>query len=366
MPDAPTTDPTDDIDELLATISQSAAAIAAHVRQAARAGSSALYSGLDGSARAALLAPAPAPTQLFTVVAPEPLVSVSLQPAPLRPPLAAPTTAPWSRRRLVGTCLLAFGGLVVAFGVYLFGLSSAQHTRDQAALQREIRTQIASAQAPIGGVIEEGAPVALLQIPAVGLEAAVVEGSDAATLKRAPGHLRTSPLPGQEGNSVLLGRRLTQGGSFGRIHELTKGDEITVVTGQGEQVFAVARVRTAAADDADVFDPGEDPTLTLVTSSSLFSDERLIVEATLDGDPVPAPGGQPISVGQEELGARGTTAQLAGLFLWAQTLLLFAVATVFLYRRWRAWPSYLITTPVLVAVLWLVFENVSLLLPSTM
>lgn len=362
MPETDLADPTAD-DAFLRAMREASVAVADHVRQAATTGTG-LTLDSPGVVLSPLIRPMPGrPAPLVAPAVPR-VVAPGTAPASAPPPSA--TRPRRARRQLVGAGLLTFGGIVIAFAVYLFGLSGLQHDRDQASLQRDLREQIANAQAPIGGSIAEGEPVALLQIPAIGLEAAVIEGSDAADLKRAPGHLRTSPLPGQEGNSVILGHRSTHGAPFAHLDDLVAEDEITVVTGQGEQTFVVTGIRTAAADNAEVFEAGDEPTLTLVTSDSLLSDRRLIVEATLDGEPVPAPGGQPTSVGQEELGVRGTGAQIAGLFLWAQTLLLVAIGTVILYRRWRAWPSYLITTPVLAALVWLVFENVSTLLPATM
>jgi hypothetical protein len=53
--------------------------------------------------------------------------------------------------------------------------------------------------------------------------------------------------------------------------------------------------------------------------------------------------------------------------LWGAALFVGVLGTVVLYRRWRKpWPTYLMTTPVLLAVAVLCFESLAHLLPATM
>ena len=86
----------------------------------------------------------------------------------------------------------------------------------------------------IGGKIPAGAPVALINAPAAGLHrVVVVEGTSAGDLLAGPGHLPNTVLPGQAGNSVLLGRAATAGAPFAHVADLRAHDVVTVRTGQG-------------------------------------------------------------------------------------------------------------------------------------
>ena len=59
--------------------------------------------------------------------------------------------------------------------------------------------------------------MAVLEIPALHLFDAVVQGSDAEDLRSGPGHMPTTALPGEPGNAVIAGRRATFGAPFGAI-----------------------------------------------------------------------------------------------------------------------------------------------------
>ncbi len=95
-------------------------------------------------------------------------------------------------------------------GVFAFGLSGLQEQRSQHQLYAEFRGLLdpSSPVAPkIGGDIPPGSPVALLSAPVAGLrDVVVVEGTSSGDMLAGPGHLRDTPLPGQSGESVLLGK----------------------------------------------------------------------------------------------------------------------------------------------------------------
>ena len=68
----------------------------------------------------------------------------------------------------------------------------------------------------------------------------------------------------------------------------------------------------------------------------------------------------------DELGLSGDRGALALVVVWAELLIVTIVAASFLYRRWARGPTYLLTTPVIVALLFLLFENFDRLLPATL
>jgi sortase A len=58
----------------------------------------------------------------------------------------------------------------------------------------------------------------------------VVEGVSTSDLKKGPGHIPGTALPGELGNVVLSGHRTTYGAPFERFDELRPGDAVVVET----------------------------------------------------------------------------------------------------------------------------------------
>ena len=71
---------------------------------------------------------------------------------------------------------------------------------------------------------------AKLSIPRIDVEWITNEGADIATLKKGPGHIPETPLPGEIGRCTISGHRTTYGAPFNRIDELEKGDLIYLET----------------------------------------------------------------------------------------------------------------------------------------
>ncbi|MFA6574990.1 MAG: sortase, partial [Nocardioides sp.] len=153
-------------------------------------------------------------------------------PRPARPPRPADDTAIALSSSLT---MLSIVCLWVAAQLLLLG--GLSYDRSQNLLYDELRTQLASATAPIGPVVPVGDPVALMTSTRIGLDEVVVEGTASGDTLTGPGHLRNTVLPGQVGTSVVMGRATTYGGPFGDLGELVEGDIITVVSAQGTQAF---------------------------------------------------------------------------------------------------------------------------------
>ncbi len=131
---------------------------------------------------------------------------------------------------------------LLGFLAYLYGLSSVQEARAQSTAYATLRGELGElnqAVAPLA-TTTPGAPVALLNIPAIGIsKMVVVEGTAPENLELGPGHVRSTPLPGQTGVSEIFGRRATFGAPFGRLLQLRKGDKLTVITGQGTARYTI-------------------------------------------------------------------------------------------------------------------------------
>jgi sortase A len=269
---------------------------------------------------------------------------------------------------VLGRGLTTLGILVLAFGVFVVGLTWSSARRDQRDLVRRFRQEAANALAPIGGPIKEGSPVAILDVPRLHQHLAVVEGTASSDLSRGPGHLRASPLPGQRGNVVIAGRRLAYGGPFLHLDRMRVGDRLTALTGQGVATYVVASApRRVGAGRADVLGASADNRITLVTSDPvLLSSQRLVVVARLQSPPQGSPDGRVTDVRSDEDGLRGQSSAALPLLVWAELLLAAVIGAGWLKRRWPAANVWLLTAPVVTALLWLVFANLTRLLPATL
>ncbi|MEX2658057.1 MAG: class E sortase [Acidimicrobiales bacterium] len=244
--------------------------------------------------------------------------------------------------------------------------------------------------------VPEGEAIAIIRIPRIGVDKAVVEGVSVDALKKGPGHYPGTPLPGEPGNAAIAGHRTTYGAPFGDLGELQEGDEILVTTREGEFRYLVDRISIVSPSQVDVLDPSEEAKITLTTCHPKYSArERLIVTGVLAGDPISAPPTtEPDEPAPEEPAEpeepdapeeEGTEddpvliesppslddPSLAGdpsargpAAAWGGATALIALAAWFVGARWRRWPSYLLGLPFGAVTLFLCFEQIARLLPS--
>ena len=134
-----------------------------------------------------------------------------------------------------------------------------------------------------------GQPFAIIRIPSIErLEGGwtVVEGVSRADLKNGAGHMPTTPLPGQPGNSVISGHRTTYGAPFHELDQLVPGDTIEVVTALGVHTYAVQETIIVRPTEIWVTNDRPGAWLTLTTCHPKFSSrERLVVFASLVDGP---------------------------------------------------------------------------------
>jgi LPXTG-site transpeptidase (sortase) family protein len=123
-------------------------------------------------------------------------------------------------------------------------------------------------------------PLAVLRIPTLRLEVAVLSGTDDRTLDRALGHIEGTALPGTDGNLGIAGHR---DGFFRGLKDIAPGDVIELDTIQGKDVFQVERTWIVEPEDVSVLDPTPARTLTLVTCYPFYfvgsAPQRFIVRA---------------------------------------------------------------------------------------
>lgn len=258
----------------------------------------------------------------------------------------------------------------VFFVTVLASLQEAHNQHNAYALFREELTQLSPRIAPLGGTIKPDAPVALLSAPGIGLkDVVIIEGTASGDLTRGPGHKRNSPLPGQAGVSVVLGRATLFGGPFGRLTRAKVGDQLTVTTGQGDAHYQVEDIRRPGDPYPAPLAAGEGQ-LTLVSAeggswrNGWVPDHAVYVDAKLQGKPFPTPPGQPTSVPKSENTMSGDIGALFLLVLWLPLLVIAGIGAVWLFDRWGYWQTWLVGVPVILACLWGASETAVQLLPN--
>lgn len=200
--------------------------------------------------------------------------------------------------RGIGQLLLTLGAVVLLFCAYLLWGTGLVTAREQAQLGDELEStwanagSRATASAPALGVPVPGAAFARLHVPSLNDYEpwTVVEGVDVPDLRRGPGHMPGTALPGQLGNVVLSGHRTTYGAPFNRWDELDAGDQVVLETQDGWFTYTLTGSQVVAPTAVDVTlpvpgRPEADPTerlLTMTTCEPEYSAaERMIVSGRL-------------------------------------------------------------------------------------
>ncbi|WP_017936197.1 class E sortase [Nocardioides sp. Iso805N] len=256
----------------------------------------------------------------------------------------------------------------------LLVLGGFSQARSQHLLYAQFRSELAQATAPTGAVdyngktVERGAPVAVISIPRLGLEQVVVQGSTSRELVDGPGHLPSTPLPGQQGVSVVLGRASTYGAPFKAIDTLKVGDAITVQNAEAKVAYRVIGIRRAG-DPIPPAPTGTQGRLTLVTAggsgflSGIRPRDAVYVDATT---------GKATGVGQvatslpaDQAMAKDTSV-LPALSLYLALLIALVLGVSVARRRLRGSLVWLCAVPIAIALAWVTTDQVVALLPNLM
>lgn len=138
----------------------------------------------------------------------------------------------------------------------------------------------------VEGSAEEGATLGRMVIPDIEVDQVLFSGISRETLEKGPGHMTSTPVPGQPGNAVVSGHRTTHGRPFYDLDKLEEGDLIEVETAVGRHVFEIRQKLIVEPTDVWVTEPKDGAWLTLTTCHPLFSAaERLVVQAEMVAGP---------------------------------------------------------------------------------
>lgn len=292
-------------------------------------------------------------------------------PADLR--RAIPRPSDQTLLRISGWTMAGVATLVVGFIFHLLVISAFAESRSQTMLFDQFRAELAAGTAPVGQVgadgklLKLGDPVATLSIPSLDKHLTIVEGTSSRALLEGPGHRRDTPLPGQQGVSVVYGRQAAYGGPFGDLSDLRIGDKITTVTGQGKATYEVTGFRHAG-DRAPVATSAKDGRLTLVYAAGtpFIGGSVTRVDAKLVGTAFPAP--QPVlKLGSltpaEDVLASDPSGWLPMLML-AELAVGAVVLILLALRRWGKWHAWIVAVPVLLIIGAELAKQVVVVLPN--
>ena len=290
-----------------------------------------------------------------------------------------PVQSPWFH---VFTWTRNVGAIILLFVVWqLWGTSISQH-QAQSQLKSEFdalqaqhaagshasKTTLISAatRVPSPG---DGKVVAEIQIPAIGVDQYVVEGTTESDLSKGPGHYIGTAMPGQAGNVAIAGHRTTYGAPFNGLGRLVPGDRIILTTTFGQSLTYVVSGTPQAVSPSDVgvLNYFGDNRITLTTCNPEFSStQRLMVVGKLK-QPLASPAVKHLSyhvVNPAIASWNWSLLPAVGL----EVCLLFLLALS--YRRFVAWfgatEKWLILVPLWAAGLYLLFGTLTHFLPAAL
>jgi sortase A len=206
----------------------------------------------------------------------------------------------WTRR--LGLFLIVAGMATLAWAVTVWQwrdpLSSLYTSFQQRELEERYEALARSAKGADDHPIRQlarayrvdarkGDPIGRLHVPRLNLDVILVNGTDAATLKKGPGRDPQAFMPGEGQLVYIAGHRTTYLAPFGRIDDLRRGDRISIEMPYGTFTYAVTRHRVVDDEDVSVLrTTGREVVRLQACHPRFFATQRYIVDAR----PVPTTG----------------------------------------------------------------------------
>ncbi len=116
-----------------------------------------------------------------------------------------------------------------------------------------------------------------IQIPAIGVDAPIVQGDGWEQLKKGVGQHIGSANPGQIGNLVLAGHNDVYGEVFRYLENLKVGEQVIIYTQLRQYVYTVTETRIVEPTQVEIMSPTASPTVTLISCYPYLVDNKRIV-----------------------------------------------------------------------------------------
>jgi sortase A len=110
---------------------------------------------------------------------------------------------------------------------------------------------------------EEIRTIGVIEIPKLGLRVPMGQGVTMRNIDRGPSHWPGTALPGQPGNVVVMGHRVTRTRPFRDIDRLAPGDEVFFEVGGVRSRYVMTHHEVVTPDRLDIVRQTEEPTGTL-------------------------------------------------------------------------------------------------------
>jgi sortase A len=201
----------------------------------------------------------------------------------------------WSARALFAAGLILLGYVaLVSVQAKHYNSDAKQYVNGSAVEKERLNPQ--AEMIPSEATLIEGAILGQMDIPRLGVSAAVLQGTTTGTLRHGVGHIPGTTLPGMPGNIAIAGHRDT---FFRALKGIHKGDEIELKTATASTRYLVDWARVVPPEDNSVLDPTRESALTLVTCYPFYfigaAPKRFVVRAhKIPTTPDPTQAGSPV------------------------------------------------------------------------
>ena len=116
-----------------------------------------------------------------------------------------------------------------------------------------------------------------IEIPKIGVSKSLYEGITLTTLDNGPGHWPGTAMPGQLGNAVIAGHRVSHDKPFRNLDQLVEGDDVFLTTDDGRFDYKVTGTEIVTPDALWIADQTPDYTATLFACNPPGSTKQRIV-----------------------------------------------------------------------------------------
>jgi sortase A len=116
-----------------------------------------------------------------------------------------------------------------------------------------------------------------IQIPAIDIDAPVVQGDGWEQLKKGVGQNVGSAHPGQDGNVILSAHNDVYGELFRYLDKLVPGDQVVLYTQQRQYIYVVDRTAVVEPTAVEVMASTGSPSVTLISCYPYLVDKQRIV-----------------------------------------------------------------------------------------